>query len=298
MGPIRATGKRPIAIVALALFLPAAAHADDGGRVLEGLSLPSEVLGRAWSYSVYLPPDYDRSQRAYPVVYLLHGIQGRHTDWLRYGDAASTADRLIASGESAPAILVFPDGGDSYWIDSDPVTGFGAIERAFVEELIPYVDSTYRTIPTRRTRAIGGLSMGGYGALRIAFGHPELFGAVAAASPAIRETLAEGDRIPPSPAFGVPFDRERYRAANPFGLLPAFAKSAARFPLPVSLTAGDDDRLEGLLEGALDLHLALRAAGLSSELRIIDGGHGWDVWSAALPDALVFFSRVARARRP
>ncbi|MCB1007280.1 MAG: esterase family protein [Acidobacteria bacterium] len=288
---------RPSLVAAALTLLSAIPAAGDGGRVLEQRSLRSEALGRDWTYSIYLPPDYDRSERAYPVVYLLHGIQGRHTDWLRYGDAAATADRLIASGEMAPAILVFPDGGDSYWIDSDPTTGFGSIERAFVEDLVPYVDANYRTIATRRTRAIGGLSMGGYGALRLAFGHPELFGAVAALSPAIRRTLAEGDRVPPSPAFGVPFDAARYRAASPFALLPSFERAAETLPLPVFLTAGDDDRLDGLLQGTLDLHLALRAAGLPSELRILDGGHGWDVWSAALPDALLAFSRIARARR-
>ena len=65
--------------------------------------------------------------------------------------------------------------------------------------------------------------------------------------------------------------------------------------LVVYLTAGDDDRLEGLLQGSLDLHLALRAAGLPSELRITDGGHGWSVWSAALRESLLFLAGAARA---
>jgi enterochelin esterase-like enzyme len=279
----------------LLLTLPPLVGAASSGRVLEGRKLRSELLGRDWAYSVYLPPGYEESERRYPVFYLLHGLDGDHTNWVRLGHAAETADALISSGEMVPAILVFPDGSDSYWIDSDPATGFGAVETAFVTELLPHVDATYRTLATRNARMIGGLSMGGYGAIRFAFEYPELFGAVAGLSPAIQRSLEKVTRLPRSPAYGVPFDRKRWEAASPFALLPGFIERSKELPLPVYLTAGDDDGLPWLLDGAMDLHLALRAAGLPSELRITDGGHSWSVWTAGLRESLRFFSKVLLA---
>ena len=79
----------------LLAVLQATPLAGQSGRVLEGRTLQSEALGSAWSYSIYLPPDYDTSEREYPVVYMLHGIGGSHTAWFRYGDAAAVADSFF-----------------------------------------------------------------------------------------------------------------------------------------------------------------------------------------------------------
>jgi enterochelin esterase-like enzyme len=282
------------ASAALSAALAAAAVAQSG-RVLENESFQSPTLGRAWSYAVYLPPDYATSERAYPVVYLLHGLYGSHTDWIRYDDAAAIADDLIATREIPPLILVMPEGGDSWWIDSDPKTGFGPVETALLHDLVPHVEATYRTIPERRERAIAGLSMGGYGALRLAFEHPELFGAVAGISPAIQRS-AEGFGLK-SPAFGSPFDPARFAAAEPWSYLPALASQSAKLPLHVWLTIGDDDEFPLFLDGTMDLYLALRAAKVPAELRVVDGHHNSSFWSAALRDVLPYFGKVFEARR-
>lgn len=108
------------------------------GRVLEGQTFHSDVLDRKWAYTIYLPPGYESSERAYPVFYLLHGLGGDHTGWVRYGRADMTADSLIAAAAIPPVILVMPDGGRSFWLDSDPVTGFGAVETALLQDLIPH----------------------------------------------------------------------------------------------------------------------------------------------------------------
>ncbi|MFT5144355.1 MAG: S-formylglutathione hydrolase FrmB [Rhodothermales bacterium] len=292
---------RFLLLVALGLSASASGAQAQRGQILEGQILHSEVLGRDWPYTVYLPSDYASSERSYPVVYLLHGLGGDHTGWIRRGDASMTADSLIAASAIPQIIMIIPDGFvRSMWVDSDPETGFGAVETAFMQDLVPHVDGAYRTIPTRDARMIGGLSMGGYGALRLAFKYPEAFGAVAALSPAIWRTFPQGPPVgdePPTPAFGVPFDPARWEAETPWAYIPNLVANAGTAPLQVYLSAGDDDPFHQLIDGTTDLYLTLRAADIKAELRITDGGHTWAVWDAALADVLPFFADVIRRRR-
>jgi S-formylglutathione hydrolase FrmB len=262
------------------------------GRVLENQSFRSAALGHELRYSVYLPPGYDYDRRYYLTIYLLHGYTGDQTNWIRLGEAARTADSLIEADAIPPVILVMPDGKNSWYVDSDPDTGFGAYETAIVDDLVDHIDREYRTITERRGRMIAGLSMGGYGALHLAFKHPELFGAVASLSGALwrgepsRVGLMEG-------AFGEPFDGEVWARENPFAWISRPKDLELR--LPTYLTVGDDDALD-LYRTAVDFYAALREAEMPAELRITDGGHGWAVWAAALRETLLFFSRVFQSR--
>ena len=286
-------------IILVVWFTTFTAGADaQQGRVLEGQTFHSDVLDRKWAYTIYLPPGYESSERAYPVFYLLHGLGGDHTGWVRYGRADMTADSLIAAAAIPPVILVMPDGGRSFWLDSDPVTGFGAVETALLQDLIPHVDEKYRTISTRRARMIAGLSMGGYGALRLAFRHPELFGAVAALSPSIWRSFPAGPPAgdePPSPAFGVPFEPAQWAAETPWAFVPGLSAKAETVRLPVYLLAGDDDPFHQLLDGTMDLYLTLQDAGITAELRIVDGSHTWEVWAAGLSETMIFFGDAYRS---
>jgi len=278
-------------LAALLATSPLSAQATRG-RVFEGRTLESPALGREWSYTVYLPPGYEDEERAYPTFYLLHGYGGEHTNWTRYGDAAMTADSLIAADAIPPVILIMPDGKNSYWVDSDPQTGFGAVETALVQDLIPYVDRTYRTIPLRRARMIGGLSMGGYGAVHLAVKHPDLFGAAASMSGALSRTPPERSESL-APVFGDPIDSERWQAENPFNWIERLKESELR--LPMYITVGDDDSTR-LLEGGVDFYVALHDAELPAELRVTNGPHSWEVWDHALRETLIFFADVFRAR--
>lgn len=123
-------------------------------------------------YSVYLPADYTKAPHArFPVVYWLHGGGGNE---LTGAPAIVPAvDRAIRAGELSPMIIVFVNGGPAWHYD-DPAAGQLG-ETAFIDELIPLVDHTYRTIADRRHRAIEGMSMGGRGTTRGIFKHPELF---------------------------------------------------------------------------------------------------------------------------
>ena len=287
-------------LVALFMMFTSSAMAQQG-RVLEGQSFHSDALDRNWEYTIYLPADYDQSERAYPVYYLLHGLGGNHASWIRAGDANTVADSLIASGDVPPAILVWPDGAvRSMWIDSDPVTGFGPIETALLDDLIPHIDEKYRTIPTRNARMISGLSMGGYGALRLAFRNPEVFGAVSGLSPAMWRTFPQGPPVgdaPPSPAFGVPFDADRWEAETPFAYVDSLAEKSDTARMHVFLMTGDHDPFHQITDATTDLYLTLRAADIPAELRIVDGGHTFEVWTQGLKESMIFFSDVYQRRR-
>ena len=139
------------------------------GRLEEGTL---ESTNPPQEFRVYLPPCHDeRTDRRYPVLYLLHGQTYTNDQWLRLG-AVEAADSLIRSGESVPFIIVFPD--DRYW-NLPPGAGFG---QRLVEELIPYIDATYRTLPSRNQRAIGGLSRGAGWALRLGLTRWDLFSSI------------------------------------------------------------------------------------------------------------------------
>ena len=123
-------------------------------------------------YFIYLPPGYEETvngQTRYPVVYFLHG--GRHGNEKSGAKLVDQLDEQIRSGLVSPRIYVFNNGGELSHYDYGGSLG----ETAFVAELIPHIDCTYRTIPTRFGRGIEGISMGGRGTARIMFRHPELF---------------------------------------------------------------------------------------------------------------------------
>jgi len=280
------------ALAAVAILGSSATGLAQSGRVLENESFRSAALGRELSYAIYLPPGYEYDQRHYLTVYLLHGYSGDHTNWIRLGEADRTADLLIGADAIPPVILVMPDGRNSWYVDSDRESGSGAYETAIVDDLIEHIDEQYRTISERRGRMIAGLSMGGYGALHLAFKHPELFGAAASLSGALwsgepdRVGLLEG-------AFGEPFDPEVWARENPFAWLGRPKELGLR--LPTYITVGDDDGLD-LYRGAVDLYAALSEAEMRGELRVTDGGHEWGVWAPAFKETLLFFSEVFQSR--
>jgi enterochelin esterase-like enzyme len=136
------------------------------GRVEQGFL---ETTKPPQAYFIYLPPCYDeKTETRYPVLYLLHGQTYTADQWIRLG-AVDALDSLILSGETKPFIIVFPD--DRYW-NLSAGSGFGG---RLVDDLIPFIDSTYRTLTDREYRAIGGLSRGAGWALRLGFSRWDLF---------------------------------------------------------------------------------------------------------------------------
>jgi len=130
---------------------------------------------------IYVPPGYDASanrHRRYPVVYLLHGAPGGSQDWWRGGQANVIADEMIAAGQLQPVILVMPDGNGGQWRDTEYVNKFNGRDREMdylVSGVVPWVDRHFRTLPHDTGRALGGMSMGGYGAYNVGLHHPTVW---------------------------------------------------------------------------------------------------------------------------
>ncbi len=247
------------------------------------------------AYSVYLPPGFRTDGGRYRVLYLLHGTRGSERDWPRNGGVQETADRLINAGAIKPTIIVMPDGRTSWYVDSAALGGPGDFERAIDPDVVAMIDHAYPTIPTRAGRAIAGLSMGGYGALRIALMHPDRYGAVGAISPALwvrvtPETVPDEryDRVFQG-AFGRPFDSRRFVAANPMTMLGTMARR--RDVPPIYLAAGHED-YPGVVADTEQFNSALIAAGLVSEFHMVEGRHDWGLWSRQLEPLLRFVDRA------
>jgi S-formylglutathione hydrolase FrmB len=154
------------------------------GRVVTGSLISSSLKNQRRVFDIYLPPSYNTREgekKYYPTLYLLHGAPGRYFDWVVGGEATESANTLIALKSIPELIMVFPDGNgapgmSSEW--SNSYDGHQLMENFVVYDLVKYVDQHYRTIPDAQHRAIGGLSMGGFGAMNMAIHHPDIFGNV------------------------------------------------------------------------------------------------------------------------
>jgi enterochelin esterase-like enzyme len=287
-----------IAISSLGQESPAA-FVPVQGQVLEELAFPSAVLGREVRYAVYLPPDYQQSTRRYPVVYLLHGFTDDESAWIQYGEVNMAADRAIAQREIPPLIIVMPDGGVTWYIND--LQGKVRYEDMFIQEFIPHIDKTFRTRPAKEFRGIGGLSMGGWGALMFSMRHPDDFAACAAFSAAVW-TDDEVIAIKPpmydrffSEIFGTkPAGKDRlnphFRQYHPLDLaktVPVETLKKVRF----YIDCGDDDFL---IEGNAALHAILKDRKVPHEFRVRDGDHSWVYWRTGIVEGLEFIGRSFR----
>ncbi len=286
-------------MVTLSMFVMPVAG-QEGGAVMQ-VDFDSSTLNRVYQYNVYLPAGYDAATARYPVIYLLHGRGDTMDAWLNVRDAL---DELIANGDIPPLIAVMPDMPSSeragYYVDSQ-YTGTQypaeAVETAFRNDLIPHVDSTYRTLAQRESRLVGGYSMGGYGALRYAMAHPDMFSGALVLSPAVYVPLPPSDSSTREfGAFGIGdslFDDEIYTSLN----YPALSESlsASAQGLAMFIAVGDDewknpnpeDRLHDLdMEAHMVYNTVSRIPNVTSEFRVYDGGHDWDVWQRGFIEGL------------
>jgi enterochelin esterase-like enzyme len=254
-------------------------------------TMVSRVLGRDMRFLVYLPNGYSASKQRYPVLYLLHGAGGDENVWITQGQIETRADALIASGAIPPTVIVMPGCTACWWIDG----GKDKAETAFWNELVPTVAKDFRTIESREGRLVAGLSAGGYGAVRFALKYPDRFAAAAALSPAVySETPPQMSAARRQPAFlnaAGGFDQSMWTARNYPSLLGAYFAQPLRTPL--FLVSGDSDRLGIAYETALLFKRMFEKQPELTELRIVDGGHGWAVWGNAMDEALRYIFRFA-----
>lgn len=260
------------------------------GKVFDNLSMNSEILKSERKYAVYLPPDYESSQRDYPVLYLLHGGGDDQTGWVQFGEVLHITDKAIREGIATPMIIVMPDantGKRGYFNSPD---GKWRYEDFFFEELMPFVEKTYRIKGDKRFRAVAGLSMGGGGSFMYALHRPELFSSAcplsASAGPLSMEQLKErlGRMGETYEEEGLQAYYEQHNALSLIESMPAEQLKSVNW----YIDCGDDDFL---YEGNSLVHIALRKKEIPHEYRVRDGGHTWTYWRESLPEVLRFVSR-------
>ncbi|HJU73567.1 MAG TPA: alpha/beta hydrolase family protein [Gemmatimonadaceae bacterium] len=291
----------------------------------------SQALGTNKRYVVYLPPSYTRdTARHFPVAYYLHGGAGDETNWTARGQLDRTLDSLIASG-LPEMIVVMPDGDMSYYTTWNFLGDYqGCLGRPvprrpdekpqdycvpwphyddyIARDLVKHVDSTYRTQAERKRRAIAGLSMGGYGAMSLAFNYPEVFAAAASHSGAVAPLLI---------AYDSTTKRARY-ATDPEQVLPSYGAQEtmrlafgrdtsgwwARDPgrkavfqasrndlaqLPaIYIDVGTEDRLLGQSRAFRDV---IEGVGIRPVYVERSGAHDWSYWRANAAHSVTFLAK-------
>ncbi len=260
------------------------------GKVFDNLSMSSTVLNMERKYAVYLPPDYETSERSYPVLYLLHGGGDDQTGWVQFGEVLHIADKAIREGKSTPLVIVMPDantGRRGYFNDAKDEWRY---EDFFFEEFMPFVEKTYRIKGEKRYRAVAGLSMGGGGSFMYALHHPELFSSACPLSASTGSLTLESAKERYERYYNEKISDEaietyfkKYSALELINTMPVDAIKSVRW----YIDCGDDDFL---YEGNSLVHIAMRKKEIPHEFRIRDGGHTWTYWRESLPEVLEFIS--------
>ncbi|HUV65295.1 MAG TPA: alpha/beta fold hydrolase [Sedimentisphaerales bacterium] len=251
--------------------------------------LHSKTIHGDWSYLLYLPPDYETSPtRRYPVIYWLHGGGGNQ----RGGGAfIEFLDSAIRRGRAPAAIVVLLNGlGESCWADSKD--GTLPVETVFINELIPCIDANYRTIARREARAVEGMSMGGFGTLRLGFRRNDVFGVVSAIAPALLSETDQPMKIPP-----VAFERAMggdlayFREHTAWTAAERFAREV-RNRSRIRIVVGDQD--SWVYARCQAYHELLNGRKIAHEFVVVPGvKHNYAGLYRALGDeAFVFYQNV------
>jgi enterochelin esterase-like enzyme len=253
----------------------------------------SQRLGRPISYTLYLPDLAPGMREPALVLYLLHGAGGDHKTWT--GEDPMLRGPLVTAmgnGTLRPSVLVMPTVGyDNWWTDGVA----GAAASALSEELMPRVEARLSFTVPRHRRALLGVSMGGSGALNLALAQPQRFCAAALVGPTVYDPAPPADssaRRSPQFQRDGRFDERLWQAANYPARLAAYQAQPER--VSFLIVTGDRDR-SGLFQAATQLYERLRAFQADdTALRVINGGHDWKTFDAALPEALGYIDRRCR----
>jgi len=287
---MRAILQSTIALLIFASLLPAQRgnrRSSRGPEKMQNFTFEDEMfqsksVDRRMPFGIYLPSDYDdkaNAEKQWPLVIWLHGMFEDHMRFHRRGGAVEL-DKAVTAGKLPPCIFVTANGGrTSMYVNREDEKWEDLISK----DLLSHVCENYRVGKAREQRAIMGISMGGMGALRIAFSHPELFGAVGAHSSAV--FAEDPDNLPPNlkkyatrlgldEVFGNPIKKEPWEKANPVCIANKVALADLK-KLNIYFDAGTNDRY-GFADGNKLLHDCLKKREVDHTWRLIDGGgHSW-----------------------
>jgi S-formylglutathione hydrolase FrmB len=266
-------------------------------------AMNSRILKQVVHYCVYLPAGYDAGAaehpaRRYPVLYFLHGL-GDNEQTLFNSGGWTLLDDLRHQHKMGDFLIVAPEGRRSFYINS--ADGSVRYDDFFLQEFMPHMEDKYRVRAGRAGHAISGISMGGYGALRLAFAHPELFSAVSAQSAALitesPQKLDSAQRAGTQlggllgAVFGNPINVPHWNENSPFFLAKKNALSLRK--LAIYFNCGQDDNY-GFEKGAEQLHDQLQKQGVAHEYHAYPGDHGLAYFLSHFAEVMEFHSRAFR----
>ncbi len=264
-------------------------------------ALNSTILKRPVHYCVFLPSGYDAAvaqhpATRYPVLYFLHGL-GDNEQTLFNSGGWTLLDDLRKQHKMGDFLIVAPEGRRSFYVNS--ADGSVRYSDFFLQEFMPAIEHKYRIRPGRSGRAISGISMGGYGALRFGFAHPELFSAVSAQSAAIiTESPQQLDTASQTgvpilavlgPVFGKPIDARHWNENNPLLLAKKNAVGLKR--MAIYFNCGQDDNY-GFEKGAAELHNELLREHVAHEYHAYPGDHSLTYFLSHFDEVMEFHSKA------
>ncbi len=275
------------------ILLPIVTIAQSG-TVHDVLTMQSDILDMERKYAIYLPPDYETSERSYPVLYLLHGGGDDQTGWIQFGEVLYITDKAIRERKATPMIIVMPDANTGRRGYFNSIDGSWRYEDFFFDELMPHVEEKYRIKGEKRYRAVAGLSMGGGGSFIYALHRPEMFSSACPLSASTGQVTFERFLERAKQRYGATdqtpeadlraYWQRHYAVSLIESMKPDDVKSVRWF-----IDCGDDDFL---YEGNSLVHIAMRKKDIPHEFRIRDGGHSWTYWRESLPNVLSFVSEA------
>ena len=281
--------KKSVFLLLCLALLPA--FSARAGKVVTD-SLQSVVLGAPVKYNVYLPDGFGKTEKKYPVVYLLHGLSDDYTAWVRRGNMQLVANELIGTGEACEMVIIMPNAGGedtrNTWNGYFNMPGW-RYEDFFFQEFIPAVEAKYRIVGDKGHRAIMGLSMGGGGSTVYCQRHPDKFSSCYAMSAWLDNA---SDEVWPldSPKDCLYYVANAVHEHSALDFIDKADEDTLERLRSVAwfIDCGDDDFLFDL---SIAFYQKMRDRGVKSELRVRNGIHNWEYWHLALRLALPFATR-------
>jgi S-formylglutathione hydrolase FrmB len=268
-------------------------------------ALKSHILDQTVHYCVMLPSGYDAATashppRRYPVLYFLHGLGDNEQTLFKSGGWDLIED-LRQQNKISDFLIVTPEGKSSFYINS--ADGRVRYSDFFISEFIPYIESHYSIRRERSARAISGVSMGGYGALRFAFAYPRLFSSVSAQSAALITEIPRAGEAARSgsplsgligTAPGSVLDLRHWNQNSPFVIAKQNRGLIRSTGLSIYFNCGNEDEF-GFEKGAEELHRQLEAEGIGHEFHVYPGHHDAAYFLTHLGETLAFHSQAFAA---
>lgn len=256
---------------------------------IKSSSMYSQSLGLDWNYSIYLPEGYDAEGNStqYPVLFLLHGAYGNHRNMVERFPIETQLDTLISNNQLQKTIVVFVDGFNSFYINGPTLK----MEDAIMNDLLPYINTTYRVKSGRENYSIGGISMGGYGTANLALSRADTFSKALLISPAVWKDLtnetATADWIIFKDENGQ-IDNDKWHSLHPASKLQAYKDQDNVVDFFV-ITGGADETVS--VKSVQNFADQLSEVAPVELVVIEDGIHGWTTWEEATKQSLEFLGK-------